>query len=64
MTLDIHPYDYYSDDYSEEEIKKDIALIKHKKTEIDNFKKLNEYIKNLRLNNKKIVKKLVYIYNS
>ena len=62
MTLDIHPYDYYSDDYSEEEIKKDIALIKHKKTEIDNFKKLNEYLKDLRLNNKKIVKKSNKIY--
>lgn len=62
LTLDIHPYDYYSDDYSEEEIKKDIALIKHKKTEIDNFKKLNDYLESLRLNNKKIVEKSNKIY--
>ena len=62
MTLDIHPYDYYSDDYTEEEIKKDINLIKRQKTKIDNFAELNKYLKELRLSNNKIGGKSNKIY--
>ena len=62
MTLDIHPYDYYSDDYTEEEIKKDINLIKRQKTKIDNFAELNKYLKELRLSNNKIGVKSNKIY--
>ena len=62
MTLDIHPYDYYSDDYTEEEIKKDINLIKRQKTKIDNFADLNKYLKELRLSNNKIGVKSNKIY--
>ena len=62
VTLDIHPYDYYSDDYTEEEIKKDINLIKHQKTKIDNFAELNKYLKELRLGNNKIGVKSNKIY--
>lgn len=62
MTLDIHPYDYYSDDYTEEDIKKDINLIKRQKTKIDNFAELNKYLKELRLSNNKIGVKSNKIY--
>lgn len=62
MTLDIHPYDYYSDDYTDEEIKKDINLIKRQKTKIDNFAELNKYLKELRLSNNKIGVKSNKIY--
>ena len=62
MTLDIHPYDYYSDDYTEEEIKKDINLIKRQKTKIDNFAELNKFLKELRLSNNKIGVKSNKIY--
>ena len=62
MTLDIHPYDYYSDDYTEEEIKKDINLIKRQKTKIDNFAELNKYLKELRLSNNRIGVKSNKIY--
>ena len=62
MTLDIHPYDYYSDDYTEEEIKKNINLIKRQKTKIDNFAELNKYLKELRLSNNKIGVKSNKIY--
>ena len=62
MTLDIHPYDFYADDYTEEEIKNDIKLIKRQKNKIDNFGELNEYLKNLRLSNKRIGVKSNKIY--
>ena len=62
MTLDIHPFDYYSDDYTDEEIKKDINLIKRQKTKIDNFAELNKYLKELRLSNNKIGVKSNKIY--
>ena len=62
MTLDIHPYDYYSDDYTDEEIKKDINLIKRQKTKIDNFAELNKYLKELRLSNNRIGVKSNKIY--
>ena len=48
-TLDIHPYDYYQDDFTDEDLKKYILLIKNKKQEINNFQQVNEYLKNERL---------------
>ena len=48
-TLDIHPFDYYPDNFSDEDFKKNILNIKKKKQDINNFYKLNNYLKEERL---------------
>ena len=61
-TLDIHPYDYYKENFSKKDLMEDIKLIKQKKSEIDNFEKLNQYLKEKRLNNPLIANKSDKIY--
>ena len=47
--LDIHPFDYYPNSFSDEDFKKNILNIKNKKQNIGNFDKLNKYLKDERL---------------
>lgn len=48
-TIDIHPFDYYPDSYTDEDFKNKIINIKKKKQDINNFYNLNKYLKDERL---------------
>lgn len=43
-TLDIHPYDFYPDDLSENDLKNKVAEIKKQKNKINNFAEINEFL--------------------
>ncbi len=43
-TLDIHPYDFYPNNLSEQDLKKQISEIKKQKNKINNFALINDYL--------------------
>jgi len=61
-TLDIHPCDFFKDDYNFTEHEKYIEYIKQKRNEIDNFYDITQFLEKERINNHNIVKESNTIY--
>lgn len=57
INIDIFPYDFYKEDYNLEEHKQYLKQIREKMFEIDNYKKVNDFLSEEREKNPNIVEK-------